>query len=267
MLKNIVTLCLTIFSALGISSAQANDAPNTNEKLSVKLGDILVQQDKDGWTAIKILAVDPWPDGTAVAHCLTYKSASNKPTVASLKQAPVLAWHAPIDAGSFSKGWERIGNKAPPKDELVGFVEYLKLTNFPRYVTFTGQDSKEIVRKANEHYKRAYALGDQGKKTEAIAEYSKAIELFPLLYEAIDNRAFMYMELGRNQEALHDFEESLRVNPNGMAAFFSKGECLMKLGKLKAAETIFQEGQNRFPEQRATFAKFLEKVRALQKNG
>ncbi|AKJ27044.1 hypothetical protein AAW51_0353 [Caldimonas brevitalea] len=150
---------------------------------------------------------------------------------------------------------------------MIGFVEYLKLTDFPRYISFTGQDSKEIVRKANEHYKLAYTLGDQGKRTEAIAEYSQPIELFPLFYEAIDNRAFIYMELGKIREALRDFEQSLRVNPNGMAAFFSKGECLMKLGDLKAAKDIFQEGQTRFPEQRATFTKFLEQVRALQKNG
>ena len=237
------------------------------KKIKVKPGDLIIQQDKNGWAAIKILALDPWPDGSSAAHCLTYRLATKKPTVESLKQATVLVWHAPIDAGSFNEGWERIGNQAPSKDELVGFIEYLKLTDFPRYVSFTGQDSNEIVRKANEHYKRAYHLGDQGKRTEAVAEYSEAIELFPLFYEAIDNRAFTYMELGKIREALSDFEQSLRVNPNGMAAFFSKGECLMKLGDLKAAEVIFQEGQSRFPEQRATFAKFLERVRALQKKG
>lgn len=267
MLRTIATLCAVILSALGISSAQAHDDPSTKEKLSLKTGDLIVQKDTNGWSAIKVLAVDAWPDGSAAAHCLTFKSTSSKPTVESLRKASVLAWHAPIDARSFSQGWERIGNQAPSKEELVGFIEYLKLTDFPRYISFTGQDSKEIVRKANEHYKRAYALGDQGKREEAIAEYSEAIDLFPLFYEAIDNRAFTYMELGKNREALRDFEQSLRVNPNGMAAFFSKGECLMKLGEFKAAEAIFQEGQSRFPEQRATFTKFLEQVRTLRKNG
>ncbi len=260
MLRSIVTVCSVILLTLGISCAQAR------ENLSVKPGDLIVQHDKNGWAAIKILAVDPWLDGTAAAHCLTYKAMPNKPTIESLRQAPVLVWHAPIAASSFNQGWERIGNQAPSKDELAGFVEYLKLTDFPRYVAFTGQDSSEIVRQANEHFKRANALANQDKRMEAIAEYSQAIELFPLFYEAMDNRAFTYMELGRNREALRDFEQSLLVNPNGMAAFFSKGECLMKLGDLKAAEAIFQEGQSRFPEQRAMFKKFLEQVRALQKN-
>ena len=267
MLRSVFTLCAALLSALGISAAQASDLPENERELTVKPGDVIVNQDKGQWSAIKILAVDQWPDGSSAAHCLTYKAVPTKPSLESLQQAAVLVWHAPIDAASFRKGWELIGNRVPTKAELVGFVEYLKLTDFPRYVAITGQDSKEIVRNANAHYQRAYALGDQGKKKEAIGEYTEAIELFPLFYEAIDNRAFTYMELGMLREALHDFEQSLRVNPNGVSAFFSRGECLMKLGDLKAAESVFQEGQNRFPEQRAMFTKFLEQVRVLRRGG
>lgn len=267
MFKEITKVFAIILAAFGMSSADGNGAPNSKETLMVKPGDIFVQEDKTGWYAIKILAVDPWPEDSPSAHCLTYQSVSSKPTIQSLQQTPVLIWHAPIDAASFSQGWELIGNQVPVKEEFVGFVTYLKLTDFARYIAFTGQDSKEIVRKANEHYKRAHALGDEGRRTEAIDEYSEAIELFPLFYEAIDNRAFTYMELGKIEEALRDFDQSLQVNPNGMAAFFSKGECLMKLGDLKSAEAIFSEGMSRFPAQRPMFAKFLKLVRDMQKNG
>ena len=267
MLKPIIAFCATIFSALGISTAYAGDPSPKTQSLLVKPGDLIIKKGESGWSAVRILEVDQWPDGSSAAHCLTYESTDSKPTVESLKQARVRIWHAPIDARSFSKGWELIGNQTPTKEEFSGFIEYLKLTDFPRYISFTGKDSKEIVRKANEHYQKAYALGDQGKRAEAIAEYGKAIDLFPLYYEAIDNRAFTYMELGKIQEALQDFEASLRVNPNGMAAFFSRGECFMKLGQLKAAEAVFQEGQTKFPEKRALFTKFLEQVRALKKDG
>ncbi|NRR33976.1 tetratricopeptide repeat protein [Oxalobacteraceae bacterium] len=265
MIRSILTFFAFIFSSLGISGANVQAHIHGEQKLVVSPGDIIVQQDKRGWSAIKILAIDPWPDGTSTAQCLTYRSVSTKPTTDSLKQAAVLVWHAPIAAGSFSEGWERIGNLAPTKDELVGFFEYLKLTDFPRYLTTTAQDPKALVHKANEHYRRAIALGDQGNRGEAVAEYTQAIDIFPLFYEAIDNRAFTYMELGKIREALADFEQSLRVNPNGMAAYFSRGECLMKLGDLRDAETIFRDGQSRFPEHRDMFAKFLEQVRTLQK--
>lgn len=260
-------LIASIASALGIASVNASDLSQSQGGLMVKIGDVIVQKNESGWTAIKILELDKWSDGSFAAHCLTYKALQKKPTIVTLKNAPVLVFHSPIDAGSFSQGWEPIGNESPTKDELVGFIEYLKLTDFPRYVRFTKQDSKEIVRKANEHYKRAFALGEQGKRVESIAEYSEAVRLFPLLYEAIDNRAFTYMELGRIREALNDFNESLRVNPNGMSAFFSKGECLMKLGELAEAEKVFQAGLSKFPEHRATFAMFLERVRVLRKKG
>lgn len=261
----IVALCAIIISALSTPTAHTSDSSKMKQKLIVTPGDLIVQRDKNGWKAIKILAVDPWPDGTSAAHCLTYRSVRSKPTVESLKQADVDIWHAPIDAGSFSKGWERVGNRAPSKDELIGFVEYLKQTNFPRYARLTGQDPKEIARKAEEHYNRAYSLGEQGKRVEAIAEYSQAIDLAPPFYEAIDNRALTYMELGKIDEALSDFELSLGVNPHGITAFVSIGECLMKLGDLAGVEAIVQEGQSRFPEERAPFAELLKRVRALKK--
>ncbi|TAG25635.1 MAG: tetratricopeptide repeat protein [Burkholderiales bacterium] len=227
-------------------------------------GDLIIQNKGNGWSAIKILAIDPWADGSSTAHCLAFATVKEKPTVASLRLADIMLLHAPIDAGSFREGWEKIGNQPPTTDDLVGFVQYLKSTDFARYVTFTGQDSREIVRKVDEHYQRANALSNQGKRLEAIQEYSLSIDLFPLFFEAIDNRAFTYMELSMFREALNDFEQSLEVNPVGVTAFFSKGECLMKLGELKAAETVFQEGLNRFPEKQAQFANFLNQVRTLQ---
>lgn len=239
----------------------------SQQSLTVAPGDVIAQQKKDGsWHVLKILQVDDDPD-SPTAHCLSYNDAQSKPTIDGLSLLSVRIWHAPIAARSFSSGWERIGNRAATKDELVGFVEYLKLTDFPRYVAFTGQDSKTIVRRANEHYQHAYQLGDQGRREEAIAEYSKAVDLFPLFYEAIDNRAFTYMELGKYREALADFEDSLRVNPNGVTAFFSKGECLLRLGQAQKATAIFKEGIKRFPEQRANFEKFLQLARTAARNG
>lgn len=259
-------LLAALLSVFGISFAQANGTTSAHEGISVKTGDVLVQISESGWSAVKVLEVDLWPDGTAAAHCLTYQPLKNKPSIKSLERASILVMHATIDAGSFGSGWERIGNKVPSEEELVGFIDYLKLTDFQRYVAHTGQDAKDIVRRANEHYKRAFSLTSQGKRVEALSEYDQAIDLFPLFYEAIDNRAFTYMELGKLREALADFDHSLRINPNGMVAFFTKGECLTKLGELKAAENVFSEGLERFPEQQEVFSKPLEQVRALLKN-
>jgi tetratricopeptide (TPR) repeat protein len=243
-------------------STSTPDSPMEG-RLAVKPGDLLTRRDGQVWRAVWILEVDPWPDGTAAAHCLSYKPMDAKPTADSLKQAQVSIWHAPIDAGSFGEeGWELIGNRPPTEEDLIGFAEYLRLTDFPRYLEVTGKDGKEIVREANAHYLRGNELCELGRKQEGIAEYDAAVELFPLFFEAIDNRAFTHMELGNFREALNDFEQSLQVNPEGPAAFFSKGECLMRLGELAAAEAIFAEGVERFPEKKALFQDFLKRVRA-----
>lgn len=243
-------------------STPTPDSP-AKERPAVKRGDLLIRRDEQVWRAVWILEVDPWPDGTASAHCLSYQPMDVRPTADSLSKAEVSIWHAPIDAGSFlGEGYELIGNRQPGAEDLVGFAEYLKLTDFPRYLEVTGQDGKEIVSRANAHYQRANELCEQGRKQEGIAEYDAAVELFPLFFEAIDNRAFTRMELGEFREALDDFEQSLEVNPDGTAAFFSKGECLMRLGDLAEAEAIFAQGKERFPEKKALFGEFLGRVRA-----
>lgn len=264
MFRSILKKLAALVPVTAFSIAQATGL-SSEPTLTLQPGDLIVQQSKDGWKAIKVLAIDAWPNGDATAHCLIYNSAPGKPTSESLKQAGVRIWHAPIAANRFAHGWERIGTWPPSKGELAGFIEYLKLTDFPRYLDVTGQDSKAIVHKANEHYKCAIELGNQGRRVESIAEYSKAIELFPLFFEAIDNRAFTYMELGKNQEALQGFEESLRVNPNGLAAYFSKGECLMKLGRLEEAAKVFGAGVTKFPQKKALFEDFLKRAEALKK--
>ncbi len=264
-------LALAFAVALAVcttSTTVAGQHDMHSKQLQLKSGDIITQQQENGaWSVVKILLIDTWPDGTSTAHCLTYHEAHNKPVIGALDKLGVRIWHAPILASSFNSDWNLIGNQATTKEELRGFTEYLKHTDFPRYVQFTDQDLKTIVHKANEHYQRALLLGDQQKRLEAIAEYSRAVDLFPLFYEAIDNRAFTYMELGKYIEALADFELSLGVNPDGVAAFFSKGECLMRLGQLDAAETIFKNGITRFPQQKADFSKYLELVRELKSEG
>lgn len=263
-LAGLVFIAVEMFPA----SAAAQTAAQSTTRPSPQLreGDVLARQDADGWSTIKIIAVDLLSGGKAVVHCLSYRPVAQKPQISSLPGMQVLFLHTPISATGFD-GWERIGDAPVTKDEAAGFVQYLKLTDFRRYATYTGQDAGRIISAANGHYSRANTLSEAGQRLQAIAEYEKAIDLFPLFYEAIDNRAFTYMELGRYDEALTGFEHSLSVNPDGVSAFFSKGECLMKLGKLDAAEAIFSEGQTRFPEKRALFARFLDQVRRLRQPG
>src|SRR5437867_12641765 len=83
------------------SSAEPSSTMN-RQQLQVSPGDVIVQQNKNGtWSAIKILQVDAFPDGTSTAHCMSYAATQGKPTAASLPTLQVHVWHAPILASSF----------------------------------------------------------------------------------------------------------------------------------------------------------------------
>jgi tetratricopeptide (TPR) repeat protein len=228
----------------------------------MKAGDVLVaQKGDDSWSVVKILAIDEWPDKSQVFHCMFYEPSPRRPTAETIKSLNVVARHAPMSAQAYRDGWEVLCSTPVHDQELGGFHEYLKLTDFPRYATVTGQDVRMLVSRANELYRQACALGAPGEQESAIDLYTKAIDIFPLFYEAIDNRAFTYMELGDYTTALRGFEESLRINPTGNAAFFSRGECLMKLGLLDKAIAAFEEGAIRFPEHRDLYARFIAQSR------
>lgn len=225
----------------------------------MQAGDVIIHNDEQyGWSAVKLLVIDTWPDGSETFHCLMYRPMRERPTPDAVAGLDILGYHAPIDGAGFRREWQVLCSPGVAQADLVGFVEYLKLTDFPRYLEFTGQDVEDIAQRAIEHYQAACALGDQERRHEAIDEYTVAIDLMPSFFEAIDNRAFTLMELGRLEEALADFEQSLRVNPDGNAAFFSRGECLLKLGRHHEAEQVFLEGTCRFPDHRAQYQRFLE---------
>jgi len=253
-----IKLLSSIFAALGAAKPRGAEQFRPCQQLMVKVGDVVVQPAGNVWAAAKILAVD----GTA-AHYLTYEPSADKPNLASVAKAEVRLAHALKDAAAFEEGWELIGNQPASPRELQG----MKYMDFDLYVRLTGQDVGSIMRRAEEHYERAGVHAAEGRSIEAINEYGKAIELYPAYTDALDKRAFSFMELGLYEKALRDLDESLYLNPEGMSAFFSKGECLLKLGHLDEAAAIFTEGQERFPEHATQFNEFLKRTRAFALTG
>ena len=71
---------------------------------------------------------------------------------------------------------------------------------------------------ANEHFGLGIKLYNEKKYTEAIAEYSKVIEIDPKDSEAYYNRGVAYAKLGKYDLALADFEKTLELDPNNQKA-------------------------------------------------
>ena len=102
-----------------------------------------------------------------------------------------------------------------------------------------GGDGEEAVAPAGEakqHYDKGVEYGQQGRFDDAIAEYTKAIELDPSLAEAYGNRGNAYRALGEVQRAIADYAEAIRLNPQDAGAYASRALAYTALGKDRSAE-------------------------------
>lgn len=198
-------------------------------------GDILVSKDGEEYHVSKILRVDR---ETLTYHAMLYTPVKWEPTIETLDKLEVWCMHTPI---ATFPGSRVLVNVPVQDEELDGFFTYLRMTNFKRYLQETGRDLDVIVAEATLAYRAGNTVCEEGKFEDGINAYSEAIELFPLFWEAIDNRGLTYMDLGEWDLAIADFEESLRINPDGLTAVFSIGECLFKLGKYETALVQFMK--------------------------
>ena len=156
---------------------------------------------------------------------------------------------APIDCNNLERESEVIGNVPILRSELVGYLEYLKQTDFASYCEEAGVSKDQVIARSLSAYEAGNKLCDEKKFIEAIECFEKAIAEFPLFVEAHDNRAFALMDLNRLEEAAAGFANSLQIKPNGPVALFSLGECRFKLGQIDEAVRIFRECAERWPDQ------------------
>lgn len=224
------------------------DSPIENKSADFLVGDIFYTQTDDQFNLYKLLAIDTDP---TCYHVLSYRPTKSLPAVTEIEKLPVFVYHSPFDKSAFAKATLLI-NKNVNAADLIGYHEYLRQTQTPNY----------YISIANNYYKAGFQLTTEKKLHEAIDAYSKAIDLFPQFFEAIDNRAFCKMDLGLFQDAIEDFKLSLQQNPNSLLAEFSLGECYFKLGDFENAKPKFEKAHNIDPNHPAP-KQYLEKVNAV----
>ena len=190
-------------------------------------GDIFYTEKEGKYQLFKLLKID---DGVNVFHVKAFEEVSSIPKANEIGNLRVQIHHFPIAQTGFNQP-KLITNSAVTEDDLLGYFEYIKQT----------QNVNEIVKYAKSFYKQAHALTNKKNHIGAIEKYSKAIELLPSFYEAIDNRAFCFMDLGKWNEAIEGFKQSLAVNPNSLLAIFSIGECYLRLKEYPKAKEFFEQ--------------------------
>jgi len=72
-------------------------------------------------------------------------------------------------------------------------------------------NNKQIKEQAEEFFNSAVEKKQLGYLEEAIADYTKAIELDPEYVWAYNNRGFAKKNLGQYQEAIADFTKAIKI--------------------------------------------------------
>lgn len=219
--------------------------------MNLKVGDLFYTNAEGKYYVYKLLRIDPI---TNIHHVIVYKPFDKVPNTININNLSVYATHIPIDS---PKEYKVMVNQAVTEQDLLGFYDYLKLTDFARYLEETGRTLEEVVNKANNFVKQADDAYKREDYKEAIIQYTNAIEEFPLFFEAVDRRAFCRMAMGDFLDAIKDFEFSLLINPNSVTAEFAIGECYYKLKDFQKAVDQFEHTLTLYPDDDLT-AEWLE---------
>lgn len=97
------------------------------------------------------------------------------------------------------------------------------------------QREKEQTLTAWDYFRRGFRANNEGRKDEAIAEYSKAIELDPKLAAAFNNRGIIYDDLEQYQKAIDDYNKAIELDPNYAVAYNNRGTIYDKLKQRQRA--------------------------------
>ena len=89
---------------------------------------------------------------------------------------------------------------------------------------------------AEEYLEKGVEYAEQVRFDDAIAQFSKAIELDPQFAWAYYNRGFTYFLLGQYQRAIEDYTEAIRLDPQDGAAYASRTLAYTALGRDQEAE-------------------------------
>jgi protein O-mannosyl-transferase len=101
---------------------------------------------------------------------------------------------------------------------------------------------------AKAHYNFAWVSSANGRLPLALAEYTRATEIYPKYFDAWAGKGTVEQRLGRLSEAEASFRRSIAVAPKYENGFFRLGVVLEMRGDLAGAERTFAEGLAKNPK-------------------
>ncbi len=129
-----------------------------------------------------------------------------------------------------------------------------------------------------ELYNKAYSLSSLGHLEEAVAHYTRALDLEPDNSDAWNNKGVCLRKLGKLEEALVCYDHATDTDRHNASAWSNRGNCLYSLGRFPEALTnltkaieldpknesawlnrgLVEEKLGRFADAAQSYKKFLE---------
>jgi tetratricopeptide (TPR) repeat protein len=195
-------------------------------------------------------AADPDPWRTQLRQCLVRddrKALHELAASADVGKLPpsnlvLLGWSL-NDAGALDKAVAllRRGQREHPGDlwvnDALGFF-YMKCVQPPQYDEALRFYSIALgLRPANPYMMHQVGLALQGKGEleDAVASYSKAIDLRPDFWEAWWRRAEIYVKMGQGKQALAELSHVIDRNPTDTIAWLARGAAYNQMHDYKKA--------------------------------
>ncbi len=119
---------------------------------------------------------------------------------------------------------------------------------------------------AREHYLKAVSLHKEDKIDDAMAEYDKAVRLYPRCPEVHYNRGLAYRRKGDLDNAVLDFTYAIELSPKLTVAYSNRGFVSFKLGEYDGALADFRKVLELDP-QNADAKKSIEIIEGMLKQG
>jgi len=102
------------------------------------------------------------------------------------------------------------------------------------------------------HYNLGNALFQKWQLDEALAQYQKAVEIYPNYAEAHINLGNALFQKGQLDEAVAQFQKAVEINPNDAEGHYNFGNALFQKGQLDEAVDQFQKALEIAPNSFAT---------------
>jgi len=96
---------------------------------------------------------------------------------------------------------------------------------------------------AEEHFYQGIEYRRQNNNAQALAEFTKSIELDPNYYYAYYNRARVYCESGELENCLTDYNKAIELSPDNVYWIIERGFLYIELGNIEKAIIDLERSQ------------------------